>query len=375
MTRIIAFIFSLLFTLPSLAADIPAPPNVKAKSFILMDFQSGNVLAESNSDERVEPASLTKLMTAYVVFKELHNGDLALDDEVLVSEKAWRTGGSRMFIEVGNQVKVEDLVRGMIIQSGNDASVALAEHIAGTEETFADLMNREAAALGMDNSHFVNSMGLPHEEHYSSARDIALLSAALIRNYPEFYKWYSQLEYTYNDIRQYNRNRLLRQDDRVDGLKTGYTKAAGYCLASSAKDGDTRLISVVMGTSSAKARARESKSLLNYGFRFFETRKLYAAGQELKSSKIWKGAKKELSIGVKEDVFITLPRKAFKSIKAEMVLPKLIEAPIRAGESIGSVEIKQGDEILRKADLVALSGVEEGGIVKQLMDSVLLLLE
>ena len=269
------------------ARPVPAAPQVAANSYILSDFNSGRILVEHNSDMRVEPASITKLMTAYVVFRELEEGNITLQETVPVSEKAWRTGGSRMFIEPDMQVKVEDLMRGMIIQSGNDASVALAEHIAGSEEAFASLMNHYAEQLGMTGTNFMNSTGLPDPDHYTTARDINALSAATVRDFPDYYTWYSEKEFTFNNIRQHNRNTLLWRDPAIDGLKTGHTEAAGYCLAASAMRDGMRLISSVMGSSSESARASESQTLLNYGFRFFETVQLYQAGQELTRARIW----------------------------------------------------------------------------------------
>jgi D-alanyl-D-alanine carboxypeptidase (penicillin-binding protein 5/6) len=277
---------------------IPKPPATGAKAYILQDYDSQRIVAEKDSDQSIEPASITKLMTAYAVFMELKSGNISLEDSVTISEKAWRTPGSRMFIEVGKQVSVEDLLKGMIIQSGNDATVALAEYIAGSEDTFAALMNRHAEELGLTGSHFMNSTGLPDAEHYMSARDIALLAGQLIREFPEYYQWYSQKEFTFNDITQYNRNKLLWRDASVDGVKTGHTDSAGYCLVTSAKQGDMRLISVVLGTDSENARADASQALLNYGFRFFETHKLYDGGNQLATSRIWKGETESVSLGI-----------------------------------------------------------------------------
>ena len=268
------------------ARPVPAAPQVGAASYIMTDFNSGRVLVEHNADMRVEPASITKLMTAYVVFSELADGNINLQDKVPISEKAWRTGGSRMFIDPKMQVSVEDLVRGMVIQSGNDASVALAEHIAGSEESFAELMNHYGETLGMQSTNFRNSTGLPDPDHYTTARDIAVLSAATVRDFPDYYTWYSEKEFTFNNIRQHNRNTLLWRDPAIDGLKTGHTEAAGYCLAASAKRDGMRLVSAVMGSSSESSRASETQTLLNYGFRFFETVQLYQAGQELALSLI-----------------------------------------------------------------------------------------
>ncbi len=271
------------------AAIVPDAPSVGARAYILQDFDSGRVLAEVNADERMEPASLTKIMTAYVVFEELEQGKIAMEDQVLVSEKAWRMGGSKMFIEVDTKVSVEDLLKGLIIQSGNDASVALAEFIAGDEDAFADLMNQYAVRLGMTGTHFINASGLPHPEHYTTARDTATLAAAMIRDFPELYKIHAVKEYEYNGIVQHNRNKLLWRDESVDGLKTGHTESAGYCLVASAERDGMRLISVVMGSESERSRARESIALLSYGFRFFETHRLYGALEPLTEIRIWKG--------------------------------------------------------------------------------------
>ncbi|HHO67602.1 MAG TPA: D-alanyl-D-alanine carboxypeptidase, partial [Gammaproteobacteria bacterium] len=276
------FLFALLLTGGARAAmPVPQAPAVKARAYLVEDFHSGQTIAAKNPDQRIEPASITKLMSAYVVFQEIRNGTLSLEDKVQISEKAWRTPGSRMFVEVGTQVSVADLMKGMIIQSGNDATVALAEKVAGTEASFASLMNHHAKRLGMDGSHFVNSTGLPDPQHYTTARDIARVARALIAEFPEYYQWYSERQFTYNGITQYNRNKLLWRDESVDGIKTGHTDSAGYCLVTSAKRDGMRLISVVLGTKSEEARADASQALLNYGFRFFETHKLYDANSKL----------------------------------------------------------------------------------------------
>lgn len=356
-------------------SPIPDPPSVEARSYILTDFFSGRILAEHNADERLEPASLTKLMTAYLVFKELKAGKVKLEDEATVSEKAWRTGGSRTFIEVGSRVRIEDLLKGMIIQSGNDASVALAEHIAGDEATFANMMNQEAEALGMTNTHYVNSMGMPHEAHYSSARDIATLAMALIRNFPEYYAWYSEKEFTYNGITQNNRNRLLWQDDGVDGIKTGYTEAAGYCLATSAQRDGMRLVSVVMGTKSPRARTDITQTLLNYGFRFYETQRLYAAAEPLTKARIWKGGSVELNLGLAQDLYVTIPRGQSKELNAALELEPIIVAPIARGQPVGRVEVKLQDAVIVEQPLVSLADVPEGGLWRQLVDSAMLLFQ
>jgi D-alanyl-D-alanine carboxypeptidase (penicillin-binding protein 5/6) len=354
---------------------LPSPPRLAASGYVLMDYQSGQILAESHADERMEPASLTKMMTAYVVFHELKAGHIHLDDEVRVSEKAWRMTGSRMFIEVGSKVPVEKLLKGMIIQSGNDASVALAEYAAGSEDAFVPLMNAHAANLGLKGTHFVNSTGLPHEGHYTTPKDMARLAAALVREFPEHYKWYSQQRYTYNHITQSNRNLLLGRDESVDGIKTGHTESAGYCLVASAKRDDMRLISVVMGTNSEKARAQESQKLLNYGFRFYETHRLYGAGEPLKQMRIWKGESESLPLGLSKELYITVPRGQYKELKASLSVDKTIIAPATKGQAYGTVNISLGDETLAQRPLVALQDVAEGSLWQRLSDQALMLLQ
>jgi len=296
-----------------------------------------------------------------VVFTELTAGNIKLDDLVNVSETAWRTGGSRMFIEPGMEVTVEQLLKGMVIQSGNDASVALAEHLGGTEDAFAGLMNHYAVQLGMTNSNFVNSTGLPHEDHYTTARDVAILSVALITDFPEFYRWYSEKEYSFNDIRQHNRNNLLWRDPAVDGLKTGHTQAAGYCLAASAKRDGMRLVSVVLGSGSESSRVSESQSLLNYGFRFFETVQLYKAGQELAQGKVWKGAEDQVRLGILDELFVTIPRGQYDDLDAQVEMRPELIAPISEGEEVGQISIRLGDEEITSRGLIALQSIDEAG--------------
>jgi serine-type D-Ala-D-Ala carboxypeptidase (penicillin-binding protein 5/6) len=377
-------IFQLLFlslfwfvSQPLIAAvkPIPQAPELAADSFILMDFASGKVLAEKDPDKHVEPASITKLMTAYLVDKALASGDINMTDMVTISEKAWRMKGSKMFIEVGKQVSVKELMKGMIIQSGNDATVALAEHIAGSEQAFVEYMNHQAALLGMKNTHFQNATGWPHNDHYSTARDIALLSRAIIRDFPENYRFYHEKEYTFNDIRQFNRNRLLWRDESVDGLKTGHTEAAGYCLASSAKRDDMRLISVVLGTDSDKARTQNSQTLLNYGFRFFETQKLYSANEVLKHTRVWYGDQEQVSLGVQKDVYVTIARGRYKSLDASIEIDQRISAPIALGQELGLLKVKLGDEVIVSQPLVAMQAINDGGIVQKAIDSIKLLFE
>jgi D-alanyl-D-alanine carboxypeptidase (penicillin-binding protein 5/6) len=359
--------------LAATAAEVPTPdsPQLGARGYLLVDHDSGAILAESNADERLEPASLTKIMTAYVVFRELAEGNLTLDEEALVSEKAWRTGGSKMFIEVGKQVSVRDLLLGMIVQSGNDASVALAEHVAGSEDSFAGLMNSHAERLGMTRSHFVNATGLPHPEHYTTPADIAKVTTAMIREFPEYYAWYSQPEFTYHGIKQSNRNRLLALDPSVDGVKTGHTEAAGYCLVSSALRDGQRLTSVVMGTASESARASDSLALLNYGFRFFETHHPYQAGQTLERLRVWSGDTTELPVGPATDVAVTIPRGKYAELSAQLEPLGDIQAPVAQGQVVGHIVFLLGDEEITRQPAVALQAVGEGGLLRRAADSVL----
>ena len=360
-----------IFTCKNVFAEslpIPAAPKFEASSYILMDHGSGAVLVEHNSRQRVDPASITKIMTAYVVYKALAANDVHLDDQVLISEKAWRSIGSRMFVEVGNKILLEDLLLGVIIQSGNDASVALAEHVAGTEEAFADVMNAHAERLGLKDTHYVNSTGLPDIEHYTTAYDIALLSRALIMEFPEEYERYAQKEFTFNGIKQHNRNRLLWRDSAVDGLKTGHTEAAGYCLAASAKRKDMRLISAVMGASSDKSRTVNTQALLNYGFRYYESHKLYIAGEALIEQRMWNGESKLIPLGLDEDLFVTIPRGQYDSLKASMDIDPDIVAPIDEGHQVGSVKVTlKGEDYLEKP-LVALQGNPKGGLWRLIVD-------
>ena len=371
-----AILFLLSLTVAHAAPSlIPSPPRLAATGYILMDFQSGQILAESNADERMEPASLTKMMTAYTVFHELKAGHIRIDDKVRVSEKAWRMTGSRMFIEVGSTVSVEELLKGMIIQSGNDASVALAEFVAGSEDAFVPLMNAHAKNLGLTGTHFANSTGLPHKDHYTTPRDMARLAAVLIREFADHYSWYSEKKYTYNNITQSNRNLLLYRDESVDGVKTGHTESAGYCLVASAKRDEMRLISVVMGTNSEKARAQESQKLLNYGFRFFETHRLYAADEPLKQMRIWKGATESLPLGLSEELYVTVPRGQYKDLNASLSVDKTIVAPASKGQAFGMVNIKLGEEVLAQRPLVALQDVGEGGLWQKVTDHVMLMFQ
>ena len=361
---------SLVTAAPSI---LPAPPTLAAKAWLLIDHNSGRVLVEHNSHQAVEPASLTKMMTAYAVLYAMRDGSVSAEDKVRVSEKAWRMKGSRMFIEVNSLVSVDELLKGMIIQSGNDASIALAEHVAGSEDAFVELMNQHARTLGMTGTNFTNSTGWPDQNHYTTPHDLAILSRALIRDFPEHYSWYRVKEYTYNNIRQFNRNRLLWLDDRVDGIKTGHTESAGYCLVTSAQQNDMRLISVVLGTDSEKARATASRKLLNYGFRFYETFLLHHAKEPLHSMRIWKGESETVPLGVQEDLYITIPRGQRKKVKANMTVETMLVAPARKGQTYGSVNIMLGEEELNTRPLVALEDVPEGGLWRQTVDSIKLM--
>lgn len=361
-----------LLLLPALAsaAAVPEPPQVNASAYVLMDAASGQAIVEHNADEPMPPASLTKMMTIYVTAEELQSGDVSLDDEVPVSVEAWEMGGSRMFLREGSRVPLRDLLRGVMIQSGNDASVALAEHVAGSESAFVDLMNQHAQKLGMDNTHFVNATGWPAENHEASARDLARLARAIIRNHPDTYEIYSQKSFTFNGIKQNNRNMLLWRDPSVDGLKTGHTEEAGYCLVSSAQRDGMRLIGVVLGTESEKARARESMKMLTYGFRFFETYQAYDAGDVLTRERIWMGTADELPLGATESLVVTIPEDSHDQLNAELTVDDQIRAPVEQGERHGRVTISLDGEMLLERPLVALDTVEEAGLFARLWDHV-----
>lgn len=369
--------FALSFTVLAQAAApiIPAPPTLAAKSWLLMDAKTGHIITEYNADQTLPPASLTKMMTTYIASEQIASGNISYEDMVRISEKAWRKGGSKMYIREGTEVKLEDLLRGIIIQSGNDASIAMAEHVAGSEDAFADLMNQTAYSLGMTNSNFKNATGWPAKDHYTTARDLSILAKAIINDHPEDYAIYSEKEFTYNNIRQPNRNTLLWQDDSVDGIKTGHTNEAGYCLVSSAVKKDMRLISVVMGTRSEKERAAESQKLITYGFRFYETVQSYAQNQELVTSEIWKGAANTIKLGTEEAVWLTIPRGTAKDIEVELEMPELLQAPIAQGEKIGTIKLTlNGDNIATKP-LIALESVEEGGIFKRIWHWLMLMIK
>ena len=369
------FIVSLMYFDFALAAmPIPAPPDVAAKNYYVVDFSSGKVLAEKNPDEKIEPASITKLMTAYVVYKEINADRLSMDDIVDISEKAWRMGGSRMYLEVNSKVSVHELLKGLIIQSGNDASVALAEHIAGTEDAFVQLMNQYAMDLGMENTNFVNSTGWPDKQHVMTARDISRLSVAIIKEFPDHYSWYAEKEYSYNNIKQYNRNKLLWRDDTVDGIKTGHTDSAGYCLVSSALRSDMRIVSVVLGTDSKKSRASVSQALLNYGFRFYESHTLYDAEEVLSRPRVWSGEFETLTVGLAEKLAVTIPRGAYDDLDASMDIDKNIEAPVNKGKQVGLVKVSLEGKVLVSVPLVALETVNEGSLIQKAKDYVLRLI-
>jgi len=354
-----------------LAAPLPAPPQLSANSFLLIDYDSGRVLAQKNPDLRIEPASLTKMMTAYLVSAEIERGSIALTDDVIVSAYAQSMPGSRTFIESGKTVRLIDLLKGLIIQSGNDASVALAEHIAASEEGFVSLMNQMAEVMGMDSTNFVNSSGLPHEQHYTTATDLAILSRALIRDYPDEYAWYSQREFEFNNIKQLNRNKLLWRDDSVDGIKTGHTETAGFCLVASAVRDDMRLISILLGAGSEKIRNTESQQLLNYGFRFFRTARIYAAGETVQEARIWMGQERTLPLGVADDLYVTLQRDDFENLTSQIELSDYIRAPARIGQQFGRSVLKSGDRVVGEVPLLALRKIEEGGILRRMKDSVM----
>ena len=354
---------------PQQAFVTPAPPTLNAKSYILMDANSNKIIAEQNADNRLAPASLTKLMTMYVISNALKSGTIHLDDKVRISEKAWQTGGSRMFVKVNDEVPVRDLIQGIVVASGNDASVAMAEYLAGTEAAFSDMMNEQARIIGMNNSHFVDSNGLPNPSHYTTARDLALLAQAIVKNFPDDYRLYSQKWFSYNNIRQPNRNRLLWRYPYADGLKTGHTDEAGYCLVSSALKDGTRQISVVLGAPNDRTRTEESIRLLTYGFRFFETHKIYTAASPLTQVRVWKGTEKEIPLGLSEDLYVTMPSGQYKNIQVNVQLNEPLKAPIIKGETYGTLNVTLNNQTLVSKPLVALADNPKGGIWRSLADS------
>lgn len=343
-------------------ALIPSPPSIGAKSYVLVDYNSKRILASKNPNERIEPASLTKMMTTYIIDSELTAGRIRPTDLVRVSENAWHAEGSRMFAQVGYQIPVQDLVRGIIIQSGNDASIAMAEHIAGTEAAFAELMNHHARRLGMKNTHFMNATGLSHPNHYTTAHDLSILAAALIRDFPHSYKVYSEKWFTFHGIKQPNRNRLLWREDFVDGIKTGHTETAGYCLAASGQQKGMRLISIVLGTDSDNARTDYSQQLLRYGFRFYETHKLYNASKPLKQARVFMGKANTVPLGLAEDLYVTIPQGQYKKLNATMTFNRHFQAPLQKGKPYGSLNITLGDEKVMQQPLVAMQPVERAAL-------------
>ena len=352
---------------------IPAAPKLQATGYLLIDATNGEVLVEQNADQPLPPASLTKMMTAYIAEREIAEGRISFDDKVLVSTKAWKTGGSRMFIREGTEVRLEDLLRGIVIQSGNDASVAVAEYIAGSEDVFADVMNQTAVNLGMTNTQFKNSTGLPQEGHYTTAKDLGILGARTIADFPETYAIYKEKNFTYNGIKQANRNSLLFRDPSVDGLKTGHTEEAGYCLVASAERDGFRLISVVMGTASEKAREQETTKLLQYGFRYFSGQTVFAAGQPLPESarKVWFGESEMVELEPTESLYVTLPLGRESAIQATLDAPDTLDAPLEAGAIVGNVKIMLGERILAESPVAVAEAVPEGGFFKRMIDFVL----
>ena len=351
---------------------VPDAPPISARSYVLMDADTGWTIAERDSDLALPPASLTKIMTSYVAASELASGRIALDDEVPISVKAWRTGGSKMFVREGTTVKLEDLLRGIVIQSGNDASVAVAEYIGGEEDGFANMMNAHAQSLGMTSSHFVNATGLPGDGHESSARDLAVLSAALVARYPDHYRMYAEKSFEYGDIVQPNRNRLLWRDKSVDGVKTGLTDAAGYCLVASALRDGTRLVATVMGAASNDARFQDAQKLLAYGFRYFESRDLYEANEALATLDVWYGTAETMDVGTAEALRLTMPRGRYDDLDAVLDLPQQLEAPIDAGAELGTLRIALDGEVLAEMPLVAFAAVAEAGALSRFADSIAL---
>ena len=372
--RSVLFVYALLlFAAGNLLAQtvlIPAPPQIAGSSYVLMEPKSGRVIMENNSNERLPPASLTKMMTAYIVERELDEGRIAMGDMVPISVTAWQTGGSRTFVREGTSVTVEDLLRGVVIQSGNDASVALAEFVAGSEGAFVDIMNQQAKLLGMIDTNFENATGLPSPNHYSTAQDLALLAQATINDYPETYPIYAEKHFTFNNIRQPNRNSLLWRDNSVDGLKTGHTEEAGYCLVASAERDNTRLIAVVMGASSAESRSQEVQKMLNYGFRYYQSDRLFSAGQELIQSPVWGGSANTLSVGVRENVYVTIARGTRNQLESVIDLDSVVKAPVSAGDELGRIKVSFQGEVLVDQPVLALADVPEGGFFKRIWDMV-----
>ncbi len=373
--KLITFIALLLLPLSSLAADVP-PPSLDVNAYLLRDFNSGTNIAAHNNEAKLKPASLTKIMTAYITFDAIKEGHLTLDKVVPVSKKAWQAEGSRMFIEPLKPVTVDELLHGLIIQSGNDAAVALAEAVAGSEEQFAIMMNQQAKRIGMRQTHYMNATGLPDDNHYTTASDLALMAEALIRDFPkEYSRLYKQKEYTYNKITQLNRNRLLWLDSNVDGIKTGHTEAAGYCLVSSAERGKTRLISIILGAKSESMRASESQRLLNYGFQFYESTLVYRKSQAISKIQVYKGAEKMVTATVAKDLYFSLPKGDYARVKATMTAKQPLIAPIKAGQVIGKMTFTLDNKVIREQTLVAASAVAKAGFFGRIIDSIKLLIK
>jgi D-alanyl-D-alanine carboxypeptidase (penicillin-binding protein 5/6) len=372
MRSLLLILLSIALFQTALAAPriIPAPPQLATEGHILLDAATGTVIIEENAEMRLPPASLTKIMTSYIIASEIQQGRISLDDLVPISVKAWKMEGSRMFVREGTEVKVADLIRGIVIQSGNDASVAMAEFIAGDEDAFADVMNQVAQKLGMTRTQFKNATGLPDEGHYTTAKDLSILARALIRDFPEHYKVYKEKYFSYNDIRQANRNSLLWRDDAVDGMKTGHTQAAGFCLVASAEKKDMRLVSVVMGATSERSRSTESQKLINYGFRYFESVKLYDGLESLRRVKVWGGLHESLDVGIEAPARLTIPTGARGALAAEVTLDPVIKAPVSQGQRLGLLRISLEGETLLERPVVALNGVDEAGLVSSLIDEV-----
>tara|TARA_B100000686_G_scaffold155358_1_gene163170 strand:- start:1275 stop:2435 length:1161 start_codon:yes stop_codon:yes gene_type:complete len=367
MKRIFELVLLLSFSLVLVSEQsfIPDPPKIGAKNFILIDSITGKVLAQQSPDGKVEPASITKIMTGYVVADQIKQGFISENDEVLISENCWRKGGSRMFIEAGKRVLVSDLIKGMVVQSGNDASCALAEHVAVSEEGFVDLMSRYIYDMGLKNTNFVNVTGWPDENHYSSARDIAILSRRLIEDFPAHYDIYKEKFFTFNDIKQRNRNSLLWQDETIDGLKTGHTESAGYCLVSSGVRNETRLIAVTLGSSSEKQRIVDNRRLLDYGFRYFRTKKVLSSMELLAEEQVWGGEKESLSLLSSQDVYFTLPLRDFQNIKSNIVLDDYLQAPIVKDQKVGKLEFSLNNKVIKSIDIVSSEEVDSLGVFGQ----------
>ena len=367
--RIITAFLGIFITSLSYSSPIPPAPNLNVKSYVLLDFDSNMILASSNGDLTLPPASITKMMTAYLAFTELKEKNISMNEDILVSEKAWKTGGSKMFIEVGKKIKVKDILQGVITVSGNDASVALAEHISGDEKTFATYMNQMAQNIGLENTNYTNATGLPSDSLYTTAEDIAKLSRSLIIEFPDLYKMYSTKSFKFNDIKQYSRNKLLFIDDNVDGIKTGFTKAAGYCLASSAKRGSRRLIAVVMGAPTPDDRIQASRTLLEYGFRFFETHTLFKSDTAISTARVFAGEETELKFGLMKDATVTIPRRQKKKLKYEYIIDRQLTAPVKKNEIIGFMNVTLDGEVIKTYKLSALENINQGSLYRRTIDS------